>query len=112
MLQPEKEILIRNLPWWSEELHKSHLLVKYWKIQRKYTRRGDPFHPEILKREMKLTEVDIYQGARNQRMTMQLRKAKKNRLRIRNNGYEISKQFLERIESDLITKGKRIAKEG
>ena len=106
MLQPEKEIPIRNLPWWSEELHKAHLLAKYLKIRRKYTWRGKPFHPEILKREIELVDIDVYQGNTNWMMTTQLRKAKKNRQRIRNNGYEIRRQFQERLESELITKGK------
>ena len=29
MVEPEKEIPKRYIPWWSEELRKAHLLVKY-----------------------------------------------------------------------------------
>ena len=37
MMEPENEIPKRDLPWWSKELHKAHLLVKYWKAKHFYT---------------------------------------------------------------------------
>ena len=60
MMEPEKEIPKRDLPWWSEELHKAHLLVKYWKAKQFYTIGGKPFHDNLILRENELIDIDIH----------------------------------------------------
>ena len=62
IIVPKQEIPKCNQPWWSEELHKSHLLVKYWKTKQLFTRQGEPNHKEVQKREQELVDIDIYQG--------------------------------------------------
>eukprot|EP00957_Ditylum_brightwellii_P058243 4416398-Ditylum_brightwellii.AAC.1 len=40
MLDVEKKIPQQHRPWWSEELHKAYLVVRYWRRQITYKKRG------------------------------------------------------------------------
>ena len=106
MMEPENEIPKRDLPWWSKELHKAHLLVKYWKAKHFYTIRGEPFHENLLARENELLDVNIHQGDHTRPISSQIRKAKKNRRMIRARSYEKRQQFLEKLADDTATKMK------
>ena len=105
MMEPEKEIPKRNSPWWSKELHKSHLLVKYWKAKQFHTIREEPFQDNLIARENKLIDIDIHQGDHTRPITLQIRKAKKSRQLIRARSYKKRQEFLEKLADNATTKG-------
>ena len=110
MMDPEKEIPKRDLPWWSEELHKAHLLVKYWKSKQFYIKRGYPFHDNLISRENKLIDITIHQEDHMRLIVSQIRKAKKNRRLIRARSYEKRQEFLKKLADNMMTDDEEQAK--
>ena len=109
-MEPEKEILKRDLLWWSEELHKAHLLVKYWKAKQFYTIQGEPFHDNLISRENELIDIDIHQSDYTRPIASQIRKAKKSHRLIRARSYKKQQDFLEKLANDAATEGNNRAR--
>eukprot|EP00957_Ditylum_brightwellii_P204459 15339346-Ditylum_brightwellii.AAC.2 len=78
MVSSEQAVKIFQATWWSEEVHKAHLLVKYWKIvisQQRNDMQDDEVLTEI--KEKVGLEYNIFQGDPLRKHSNQLRKATK-----------------------------------
>eukprot|EP00978_Attheya_sp_CCMP212_P031512 scaffold119345_cov38-Attheya_sp.AAC.2 len=62
MVGREKEL--KQIPhyWWSEKLHKAHLLVKYWTLKLSIVRNNFDGHEALQDLDIKLVDVDLFQG--------------------------------------------------
>eukprot|EP00957_Ditylum_brightwellii_P014874 1121960-Ditylum_brightwellii.AAC.1 len=104
MLTPERKIPTYTAPWWSEELHKAHLIVKYWKIATsiKCCQSTDQTPLDQLKTEISI-EYDVYQGEPKRSISGQLRRAIKRCRKCRNNSSQLRQQFLEKLAGEWVT---------
>eukprot|EP00957_Ditylum_brightwellii_P126700 9657272-Ditylum_brightwellii.AAC.1 len=76
MLTPEKKIKWFNTPWWSEEIHKAHLIVKYWKLKLWLLKQQDSDTMYLDKIIQQLgPDYDVFQGNPNRKPSSQLWKA-------------------------------------
>eukprot|EP00957_Ditylum_brightwellii_P007882 596899-Ditylum_brightwellii.AAC.1 len=104
MLTPERKIPTYTAPWWSEELHKAHVIVKYWKIaiSIKCRQSTDQTPLNQLKTEIGI-EYNVYQGKPKQTVNGQLCKAIKHCRKCRNNSFQLHQQFLEKLTGEWVT---------
>eukprot|EP00957_Ditylum_brightwellii_P092163 7016451-Ditylum_brightwellii.AAC.1 len=65
--------------WWSEPLHKSHRIVKYWEVVISFQRNDIDGTTQLDTLEEEIgPELDIYQGNKEETPMGQLRRAKIN----------------------------------
>eukprot|EP00957_Ditylum_brightwellii_P026556 2008373-Ditylum_brightwellii.AAC.1 len=66
--------------WWSEPLHKSHLIIKYWEMVISFQRNNIDGTAQLDKLEEEIgPEKDIYHGDKEKNPLGQLQLAKKER---------------------------------
>eukprot|EP00957_Ditylum_brightwellii_P135765 10354345-Ditylum_brightwellii.AAC.1 len=90
MLDPERRVPIPNRAWWSDTIRNAHFLVQYWKTKMSLQHHNQHDDTALEDISNKLgPEVDIFQCNPSRSVSAQLRLAKKERKRCRNNSYKL-----------------------
>jgi hypothetical protein len=100
MIKSEKALATLPTYWWSDTLHKRHLIVKYLKLKLSEIRVKSDVQEALNQLKLELADRDIYQGNRDRPILSQIQLAFKKRREARNNSFELQQSFLEKLAEE------------